>query len=112
MVQVGDQASLWCRGEGLPTPTVQWYKNNEMVYPSANLLLQVLYIPTDSLHITLYTCVATMLEIEIRQLKLMCLLMSYKNVTCPVCRNEIVPYVYCIWKCQRNVEISCVRKYT
>ena len=59
MVQVGDQASLWCRGEGLPTPTIQWYKNNEMVYPSANLLLQVLYIPTDSPHTTVYTCIAT-----------------------------------------------------
>jgi len=38
---------------------------------------------------------------------------AHKNVTCPVCRNGTGNCaLYCIWKCQRNVEISCGRKYT
>ena len=57
-IHVGDQASLWCRAQGLPTPTVQWYKDYKAIYDSADLLLQVLYIPTNAPHTTVYTCVA------------------------------------------------------
>ena len=55
---VGDQVSIWCRAEGLPTPTVQWYKNGEVVNPNADMILQVMDVPTNSLHNTVYTCVA------------------------------------------------------
>jgi len=57
-VGVGDQVSIWCRAEGLPTPTVQWYKNDEIVIPDADMTLQVMDVPTNSLHNTVYTCVA------------------------------------------------------
>ena len=57
-VDVGDLVSIWCRAEGLPVPTVQWYKNNEVVNPNADMTLQVMDVPTNSLHNTVYTCVA------------------------------------------------------
>jgi len=38
---------------------------------------------------------------------------AHKNVSCPVCRKGTGNCaLYCIWKCQRNVEISYGRKYT
>jgi len=57
-VDVGDLVSIWCMAKGLPIPTVQWYKNNEVVNPNADMTLQVMDVPTNSLHNTVYTCVA------------------------------------------------------
>jgi len=38
---------------------------------------------------------------------------AHKNVTCPVCRKGTGNCaLYCVRKYQRNVEISCGRKYT
>ena len=55
---VGDQISVWCRAEGVPTPTVQWYKNDEIVSPNVDMIMQVMEVPTDTAHNTMYTCVA------------------------------------------------------
>ena len=66
-IHVGDQASLWCRAQGLPAPTVHWYKDNVAISHSADLLLQVLYIPTKAPHTTVYTCIARNTAGEVNQ---------------------------------------------
>ena len=57
MVKVGAQLSLYCTAQGLPNPTVQWYKGSQPVILKANALLQLLNVPTQSPHTTVYTCI-------------------------------------------------------
>jgi len=56
---VGQPVTLLCKAEGLPTPTVQWFKNNKAVKKASNIQLQAFNVPTTSPHSTVYTCVST-----------------------------------------------------
>ncbi|XP_065905710.1 cell adhesion molecule DSCAM-like [Dysidea avara] len=56
---VGKQVTIICKAEGLPTPTVQWYKNDKAVKKVANIPFQALDVPTTTPHATVYTCVST-----------------------------------------------------
>ena len=46
---------LLCDAEGLPTPTVQWYKGNRAI---GDLSEKIYYVPTTTPHTTVYTCVS------------------------------------------------------
>jgi len=54
----GDFGSVLCRAEGLPIPTVQWYKGDKTVQIRAEEYEQSYHIPTNYPHDTTYTCVA------------------------------------------------------
>lgn len=66
MVKEGGPCSLYCKAEGNPLPTVQWYKdeicieNNpeyQITYNNGEALLKIEY--TNISHKGKYTCVAT-----------------------------------------------------
>ena len=57
-VCVRDFESVLCRAEGLPIPTVQWYKGDKTVQIRAEQYEQSYHIPTNYPHNTTYTCVA------------------------------------------------------
>ena len=61
MTNVGSLASLaiLCRAAGNPTPRVQWYKDDTTVSPISSPFQQILIVPTDMPHTTVYTCKGT-----------------------------------------------------
>ena len=57
-VFVGEFVPLLCKANGLPAPTVQWFKGDQPVEHVPELYDQVYYVPTKSPHTTVYTCVS------------------------------------------------------
>jgi len=57
-VCVRDFESVLYRAEGLPIPTVQWYKDDRAVKIRAELYEQSYHFPTNYPHKTTYTCVS------------------------------------------------------
>ena len=55
-MKVGDTLSLYCRASGLPDPTVKWYEGSQ---PVRSVVEQVLEVPTESPHTTVYTCIGS-----------------------------------------------------
>jgi len=55
-VSVSDTLFLYCIAKGQPIPTIKWYKNNTLILQQLGPLYPV---PTDSPHITKYTCEGT-----------------------------------------------------
>ena len=55
--KVGSVGVLYCRAAGKPIPTVQWYKGSFPFNPIPSYFQQVLLVPTDTPHTTVYTCV-------------------------------------------------------
>ena len=58
MTTVGSIGTLYCRASGKPIPTVQWYKDVFPITPLSSTFQQVLLVPTNTPHTTVYTCVA------------------------------------------------------
>ena len=58
LTTVGENLTITCKAEGLPTPTVQWYKNDTVIKDSANVSVQELNVITTFPHTAVYTCVA------------------------------------------------------
>ena len=56
-IDVGDFLLLLCNAEGLPTPTVQWYKGDDAI-GDHDLSEKIYYVPTTTPHTTVYTCVS------------------------------------------------------
>jgi len=52
-IKVGDFLLLLCNAEGLPRPTVQWYKDKNAIGVISD---KIYYVPTTSPHTTVYTC--------------------------------------------------------
>lgn len=57
MTNMGSVGVLYCRATGKPIPTVQWYNGGFPVNPIPSYFQQVLLVPTDTSHTTVYTCV-------------------------------------------------------
>jgi len=55
-VSVGARLLLYCRGNGEPTPTVQWYSGRRKVTDIAQLFQQLYLVPTNLPGTTVYTC--------------------------------------------------------
>jgi len=58
LTTIGENLTITCLAEGLPTPTVQWYKDDQSIKDTANVSMQDLNVPTTFPHTALYTCVA------------------------------------------------------
>ena len=58
VLYVNETKVLTCVAEGFPNPTVQWYKGNQPITARSHNF-KILVIPTNSSHITKYTCIAT-----------------------------------------------------
>ena len=54
-VSVGTKLLMYCIANGLPAPTIQWYENNVPI-PEQTSPLYI--VPTDTPHVTLYSCEA------------------------------------------------------
>jgi len=54
-IDVDDYLLLLCSANGLPSPTVQWYKGHN---PIGALNEKIYSVPTTSPHTTVYTCVS------------------------------------------------------
>ena len=57
MINKGSLGTLYCRATGKPIPTVQWFKEGIAVNPLPSHFQQVLLVPTNVPHTTVYTCV-------------------------------------------------------
>ena len=57
MINVGGLATLYCVAIGRPIPTVQWHKGDTAVTPLPTLYQQIFIAPTNTPHITNYTCI-------------------------------------------------------
>ena len=53
MVSVGETLLLYCIAEGLPIPTIKWYKNHTLI---PQQISQVYLASTDTIGTTVYTC--------------------------------------------------------
>ena len=54
---MGSVGVLYCRATGKPIATVQWYNGDFPSNPIPSYFQQVLLVPTDTPHTTVYTCV-------------------------------------------------------
>ena len=52
-VNVGERLLLYCKAEGYPIPTVQWYENNASIPQQTS---QTYIVSTDTSGTTVYTC--------------------------------------------------------
>ena len=55
-ISVGTRLFLYCRADGLPTPTVQWFSGSSKVNDIAQLFQQLYLVPTDTPGTRVYTC--------------------------------------------------------
>ena len=53
---MGDMAILYCKAIGKPVPRVQWYNDDTAVNPISSPFQQILIVPTNKPHTTVYTC--------------------------------------------------------
>ena len=58
VLYVNETKILTCVAEGFPNPTVQWYKGDQLITARSHNF-KILVIPTNSSHVTKYTCIAT-----------------------------------------------------